>query len=329
MSSRLVALRVLTPHSLLFRRTAGGTLNKPAPVLYRFNYRYGLQSRHVATGGATESSEQSVQAEQAETIKVTTEGNKQLRSPQDVYESMVREMDQYLAQGLFDDAYEVLQSMRNIGLRPTKELYDRLIVQFGKNKHIYKVRDCIEWMGRDRTPADESTYMSLVHAYTSIAQYEWAQKAFMQMTLTIVPSVKSYQEIIELFARDTHVGNIRKAEEIFYSTLKFDMRPNSETCSVFIRHLLAGGYEGDVDRALEVLKYMKERHIYPIPEDVYRPFQEHLDTLIEPREFVRMKKVLRGLQHGGLRDDDFKKYWVHVQKKKWIRSIKRADLAPT
>jgi len=159
------------------------------------------------------------------------------------------------------------------------------------------------------------------------ASLSGSKKAFLRMCEAVQPSAKSYEEVIEFFAKDPHVSNVRKAEEIFYTAHRHDVRPTSRTCFVFITHLVNTKYEGDVDRAIEVMKFMKVKHIEANPH-IVGVFRKHLRTLVEPRAFIRMKKVLRGLQHGGFPDSQFEYYWKLVNAKKWIHKIQRAELAP-
>jgi hypothetical protein len=243
------------------------------------------------------------------------------------YNTLATEIEEFLQRNETDNAYEVLVTMRRFELKPTKEFYEKVLVNFATNKAVPKVNEVLLFMQRDDVIADEKTHMMVVRAYSDIKEYEWVKKAFLKMCDTVKPSAKAYEDVIEFFAKEQRVAVVRKAEEVFYTAHKHDVRPTARTCFLFVQHLVNTNYEGDVDRAIEVLKFMKVKHIEANPH-IIGVFRRHLKTLEPPRQFIRMKKVLRGLQHGGFPDEKFIHYWRLVNAKKWIHKIQRAELAP-
>eukprot|EP01111_Echinosteliopsis_oligospora_P016157 TRINITY_DN6603_c1_g1_i4.p1 TRINITY_DN6603_c1_g1~~TRINITY_DN6603_c1_g1_i4.p1 ORF type:complete len:330 (+),score=73.36 TRINITY_DN6603_c1_g1_i4:76-1065(+) len=187
----------------------------------------------------------------------------QYSSPEEAYQDMLAELRTCFAEDRLEDAYEVITSMRHYGLSIPKDVYDESSQIFARAKQIYKVRDMWEFMTRDRIPPTEDSFMGVIRVYSSIHQYEWALKSFMKMCETLSPSEKAFEETMDLFSVDSHIGNLRKAEHIFYAINRFDIKHTPQSCANFIRLLLASGYEGDGDRATDVLKFMKTKVIHP------------------------------------------------------------------
>eukprot|EP00026_Physarum_polycephalum_P008059 Phypoly_transcript_08136.p1 GENE.Phypoly_transcript_08136~~Phypoly_transcript_08136.p1 ORF type:complete len:430 (+),score=66.51 Phypoly_transcript_08136:1-1290(+) len=253
----------------------------------------------------------------------------QYSSIEEAYKSLKLEFDAALADRKPDAVYEVITSMRSMGLRLPKKSYEAAAILFAEEQHIYKVRDVWDFMQRDEVFPDQQSFMNVVRIYCQITQYEWAMKTFFKMCEVLCPNPEAYEQIIELFSQNSHVGNLRKAEQIFHTIHRFDVKHTPTTCASFIRLLCSSGYEGDGDRAIEILKYMKSKVIGPVPAEVPKYFMDHIRKYVIPdHHFVRLKKVLRGCEHGGLPEEPFKPFWAMLEKKQFVNKIERADLAP-
>jgi len=227
-----------------------------------------------------------------------------------------------------DEVYEIVTKMRRQGVVPTKFLLDNAIRMFAAQGKYNKMRECIGFGWVDKIKVDEYTYMNAIREYAKIREYEWIIKTFLQMTEKISPSQTAYHEAIKFLAKEEHIGNMRKAEEVFYTTHRFAIKPFPKTCFLFIRLLVSSNYEGDVDRALDVIKYMREKRIAfePISKGLMEVFMKHLRYLEPLNHKIRMKKVLVGMEFAGLPRRPFNRYW-DMADTKWVKKIKRADLA--
>jgi len=250
-------------------------------------------------------------------------------SIEEAYQSMKFEFDGAMLDRNPDKVYNAIMSVRKYGYRLPKKAYDDAAVLFAEEQHIYKVKDVWDFMKNDEVFPDQVSFMNVVAIYCHLSQYEWAMKTFFAMCERLVPTVEAYEDAVDLFAKDTHIGNLRKMEQIFHTAHRFDVKHSPKSCAGFIRALCSSGYEGDGDRAVDILKYMKNKVIEPVPVEVSNYFVDHVKKYVIPqRQFIRAKKILRGCQHGGLPDEPFKDLWDVVDSKHFIKKISRADLAP-
>lgn len=253
----------------------------------------------------------------------------QFASMEEAYQSMKFQFDGAILDRNANSVYDAILVMRKYGYRLPKKAYDDAAILFAEEQHIYKVKDVWNYMQRDQVYPDQQSFMNVFTIYCQMAQYEWAMKTFFLMCESLCPTAEAYEQALELFAKNNHVGNLRKSEKIFHTIHRFDLKHTPRACAAFIRALCASGYEGDGDRAIDVLKYMKLKVIEPVTEDVPKYFIEHIKKFAFPgHQFIRAKKVLRGCQHGGLPDEPFKALWDVVESKPYVKTISRADLAP-
>ncbi|XP_059634450.1 pentatricopeptide repeat-containing protein At4g01400, mitochondrial [Cornus florida] len=193
------------------------------------------------------------------------QSNSPIGSPARIQKLISSQSDPLLAKEIFDLA------SRQPNFRHSYSCFHTLILKLGRSRHFSFMEDLLSRLKSDRYPVTPSLFSDIIRIYGDANLPEKALKTFYRMLeFDIMPLPRQLNRILEVLV--AHRIYIRPAFDLFKSTPRFGVSPNTKSYNILMR---AFCLNGDLSIAYSLFNQMFKRDVVPDVES-YRIIMQGL-----------------------------------------------------